>query len=110
MGRSRRYPEKEAGKMMTRIIALSAAALIAAAPGAVARNLSGQTPDQQHQLSRKHVRTISGHAPRHATRVTTLKTGYPRAFGYVPGVPKDWSLESARQAGGGGGGGGGGGM
>jgi hypothetical protein len=91
--------------MKTTIIALSAAALIAAAPGVLAQNVSSKTPDQRHHASKQHPRFVSVYAPRHAMHAQGLKTGYPSAFGYAPSEPKDYFLESSRQAGGGGGGG-----
>lgn len=85
--------------MKATFIALSAAALIAAAPVSFARNVSSKTPEQQHQILKKHIRTTSGYTPWHATRAKN----YPGASSYGPNEPKDWGLESSRQAGGGGG-------
>lgn len=95
--------------MKTAIIALSAATLIAA-PAVLARNASNRAPDQHRQVSKKHLRTIWGYASGGAMHGRRVDTGYPGAFGYAPGEPKDYSLENSRQAGGGGGGGGGSGM
>jgi len=90
--------------MKTMIIILASAALIAATPSVLARNVSSNAPDQHH--AGKHPRSISVHARGHAVHVRRMTTGYPEAFGYAPSGPKDYSLESSRQAGGGGGGGG----
>jgi len=92
----------------TTFIALSAAVLITAAPAALAQQASAKTPDQHRQVSRKHLGAMSAHGSQHATHAPRLTTGYPGAFGYAPNAPRDYSLESSRQAGGGGGGGGGG--
>lgn len=92
--------------MNTTIIALSAAALIAAAPAVFARNVSSKAPHKHHQVSKQHPRGISGYyATWHPMHANGLKTGYPGAFGYAPAEPKDYMLEGSRQAGGGGGGG-----
>jgi hypothetical protein len=90
--------------MKTTIIVLASAALIAAAPPVLARNVSSNTPDQHH--SRKHARSISVYAPGHAVHARRNNVRYPQALGYAPSGPKDYSLENSRQAGGGGGGGG----
>jgi hypothetical protein len=100
------YPRKEARKVRTTIIALSAAAVIAAAPGVLAQNVSSKTPDKQHHASKKHPRVVSAYAPGRAMHAKGLKTGYPGASGYTPSDPKDYVYENSRQAGGGGGGGG----
>jgi hypothetical protein len=89
--------------MKTTIIALSAAALIAAAPGVLAQNVSSKTPDQRHHASKQHPRFVSVYAPRHAMHAQGLKTGYPSAFGYAPS--EHYFPESSRHAGGGSGGG-----
>lgn len=91
--------------MKATIIAFSAAVLIVAASVVLAQSVSGKTPHQHHQVSKKHSRSIGGWR---AMGAKGLKTGYPRAFGYAPIEPKDYTLENSRQAGGGGGGGGGG--
>ena len=85
--------------MKTVIIALSA--LIAATPAVLAQSVSAKPPAQQHH-AKKHARVV--YAPRHALHAR----GYPGAFGYAPGEPKDPTYEATRNAGGGGGGGGGG--
>ncbi len=86
----------------TAVIALSAVALMAISPRVFAQNqnLSNKTLERQH-------RTVPGHLRWHAVHSKSAKIGYPRAFGYAPDEPKDYTLENGRQAGGGGGGGGG---
>lgn len=85
--------------MKAAITALSA--LIVAVPAVLAQNVSGRTPDPQHHAFKKHHRVVSsGYAPRHAMHTK----GYPGAFGYTPGEPKDYTYENIRNAGGGGGG------
>jgi hypothetical protein len=107
--KSRRgYPKKEAGKVKTTIIALFAAVLITAAPAVHARHLSTKTPEQQHKVFKKRHQVVSGYAPWRVMHANGMKTGYPGAFSYAPGAPKDYTYENSRNAGGGGGGGGGG--
>jgi hypothetical protein len=91
--------------MKTAIIALSAAALIAAAPAVLAQGVPGKTPGLQHKVSKKHHPGVSGHAPLRETRAKGSKTGYPGASSYAPSEHSDF-LESVRRGGGGGGGGG----
>jgi hypothetical protein len=98
----------------TAIIALSAAALIAAAPAVYARDASIRTPRVQHNISKQHVSKklhpgVSTYALRPEMQSTGWMRSYPGAFGYAPGAPKDYTYENSRNAGGGGGGGGGGG-
>jgi len=92
--------------MKITIVTLSAVALIVTAPAVLAQNVSNKPPDQHHQTSKKHSQVVSIYAPRHAMHAKSLPAGYPGAFRYAPYEPKDYSLESSRQAGGGGGGGG----
>jgi hypothetical protein len=87
----------------TVMIALSAIALIAAVPVVSAQ--SSGTPAEHHKLSRKHPPNVW-----HETKARNSNKGYPGAFGYAPGEPRDQATEMSRQAGGGGGGGGGSGM
>jgi hypothetical protein len=96
----------------TIIIALSAAALIAAAPAVLAQDVSSKTPGLQHKASEKHHPGAYGYAPPREMQANHSKKGYPGAFGYAPGQPSGLNrdIEMSRQAGGGGGGGGGGGM
>ncbi len=98
--------------MKTTIIALSAAALIAAAPAVLARGVPSKTPGLQHKVFKKHHPDVSGYAPLRGMQAKDPKKGYPGAFGYAPDDPRvlDKNIESSRQAGGGGGGGGGSGM
>jgi hypothetical protein len=102
-------PRREDGKMKTMIIALSAAALIAAAPAVLAQGVPSKTPGLQHKVAKKH--HPSGYAPLREMQAKGPNKSYPGTFGYVPGEPRglDRDLESSRHAGGGGGGGGGGG-
>lgn len=88
--------------MKTTIIALSAAALIAAAPAVLAQGVPGKTPDLQHKVSRKH-HPAAGHAPLREMQAKGSKKGYPEAFGYAPGAVLDRETEISRKAGGGGG-------
>jgi hypothetical protein len=94
------------------IIALSAAALIVAAPTVLAQSVASKIPTQHHKVSRQHHARVSGYAPLHEMQARSLQKGYAGAFGYAPAEPRDLNrdIESSRQAGGGGGGGGGGGM
>ena len=96
--------------MKTTITALSVAALILAAPAALAQSVPDKTPGLQHKLSGKH-HAGSGYIPRREMQAKGSKRGYPGAFGYAPAEPArvDRDLEMSRQAGGGGGGGGAGG-
>jgi hypothetical protein len=90
----------------TTIIALSAAALVAAAPAVFAQGGSGRTPGQQHEVARKH--HVSAHARPREMQAKDAGKGYPGAMGNAPAQPSgfmDRDLEmSGRQAGGGGGG------
>ena len=98
--------------MKTRIIALSAAVLIAAAPAVFAKNVSSKTPNVQHKVSRKHHPGVTNYALRREMQVKGRTMGYPGAFGYAPGAPpvvRDMTDISPYGGGGAGGGGGGGG-
>jgi hypothetical protein len=92
----------------TTIIALAAAALIAAAPAALAQGVLSKTPGLQHKVSKKHHSAASRYAPPREMQANRSKRGYPGAFGYAPGQPSglDRDIEMSRNAGGGGGGGG----
>jgi hypothetical protein len=94
----------------TTIIALSAAALIAA-PATLAQSAASRMPPL-HKVSKQHHRVVSGYASPREMQTMGWKRGYPGAFGYAPGEPRnrDRDLDASRQAGGGGGGGGGSGM
>jgi hypothetical protein len=89
--------------MKTMVIALSAAALIAAAPAALAQGVPGKTPGLQHKVSKKRHPGVSGYAPLREMQAKGSKTGYPGASSYAPD-DRDRFLESVRQGGGGGGG------
>ena len=91
--------------MKTTIIALSAAALIAAAPAVLARGVPGKTPGLQHKVSKKHHLGVSGYAPLREMQAKGSKTGDPGASSYAPDERSRF-LDSVRQGGGGGGGGG----
>ena len=90
--------------MKTAIITLSVAILMATAPAVLARNELSKAPHQHHQVSKKHPPKISGHAPWRVMHDNGVKTGYPGAWGYAPGAPKDYTYDNSRNAGGGGGG------
>ena len=94
--------------MKTTIIALSAAALITAAPAVVAQGVPSKTPGLQHKVIKKNHSGISVYAPLREMQAKGSKNVYPRAFGYARGEVLDRETEMSRQAGGGGGGGGGG--
>ena len=98
--------------MKTAIIALSAAALIAAAPAAAAQGVPGKTPasqHSQHKVSQKHHPGVFGYAPLRETQARGSKKGDRGTFGYAPEPGRlDRDIEASKQAGGGGGGGGGG--
>jgi hypothetical protein len=96
--------KKEAGKVKTTIVAFLAAALIAAAPAVAAQNVPSKAPGQHHKTFQKHPHA-TGYVPRHAVHAPRPEIGYPKAFGYAPSEPKDYTLENSRQSGGGGGGG-----
>jgi hypothetical protein len=83
--------------------ALSAAALIAAAPAVLAQGVPSKTPGLQHKVSGKH--HPAGYAQLPEMQAKGSKKGYPGAFGYAPREPSglDREIEMSRQAGGGGG-------
>jgi hypothetical protein len=87
-------------KMKTTIVTLFAAAMIIAAPAALAQNGSSKAPDQHRLASKKQV--VSGYATKHAMHARSKQTGHPGTFGHAPNVPTDQTLEISRQAGGGG--------
>jgi hypothetical protein len=91
----------------TTIIALSAAALIAAAPAVLAQGVPGKAPGLPHDVSKIHHPGVPRYAPRREVQAKGLKKGYPGTFGYAPGEVVDRETEISRKAGGGGGGGGG---
>ena len=91
--------------MKTTIIALSAAALIAAAPAVFAQGVTSKTPGLQHKVSKKHHPAVPGYTPRREMQARGSNNGSnkgnPRAFGYAPEV-LDRETEITRKAGGGG--------
>ena len=102
------YSNEGGRKVKTAIITLTAAALIAAAPAAHARNVSTKAPEPQHKVFKKRPQVVRGHAPWRVMHANGLTMGYPGAFSYAPAAPKDYTYENSRNGGGGGGGGGGG--
>jgi hypothetical protein len=88
----------------TTIIALSAAALIAAAPAVLAQGVPSKAPGLPHEVAKKHHPGAPGYAPRREMQAKGLKKGYPGTFGYAPSEVLDRETEASRQAGGGGGG------
>jgi hypothetical protein len=89
----------------TTIIALSATALITAAPAVLAQGVPGKTPGLQHKVTKKNHSGISVYAPLREMQARGSSNVYPRAFGYAHGEVLDRETEASRQAGGGGGGG-----
>jgi hypothetical protein len=87
----------------TTIIALSAAALVAAAPPVLAQGVPSKTPGLQQKVSKKHHSRVSGYAPLRDTQANGSNKGYPGAFGYAPVEVLDRETEMTRKAGGGGG-------
>jgi hypothetical protein len=59
----------------TRIIALSAAVLIAAAPAVFAKNVSSKTPSMQHKVSKKHHPAVTNYALRREGRSKVGRRG-----------------------------------
>ena len=90
--------------MKTTITALSAAALIVAAPAVLAQGVPIKTLGLQHKVSKKHHSGVSVHAPLREMKAKGSMNAYPRAFGYAPSEVLDRETEASRQAGGGGGG------
>jgi hypothetical protein len=90
-------------KVKTAIIALSAAALIAAAT-VLARNAASETSHQYHQVSKKHAAHMSSYTRWRVMHADGEKASYPGASGYAPNAPKDYIYDNSRNAGGGGGG------
>ena len=70
--------------MKTTIIALSAAALIAAAPAVLAQGVPSKTPSLQHKVSKKNHSSVAVYAPLREMQTKGSKNVYPRAFGYAP--------------------------
>jgi hypothetical protein len=91
--------------MKRTIIAFSTAALIAAAPAALAQGVTSKAPGLQHKVSKKHRPRVSGYAALREMQTKGSKTGDPGASSYAPDERSRF-LDSVRQGGGGGGGGG----
>jgi hypothetical protein len=90
----------------TRIIALSAAVLIAAAPAVFAKGVSSKTASVQHKVSKKHRPGVANNALRREMRVKGSTMRYSGAFGYAPGSPPvAGDMTDILPRGGGGGGG-----
>ena len=87
--------------MKTTIVALSAAALIAAAPAVFAQGVSSKSPGLQHKVSKKHHPGVFGYTSLHEMQAKGSKKGYPQTFGYSPGEVLDRETEITRKAGGG---------
>ena len=90
--------------MKTTIIALSAAALIAAAPTVLARDVPSKTLGQKHKGFKKNRPGVFVYAPLGEMQARGPKNVYPPALGYARGEVLDRETEITRQAGGGGGG------
>lgn len=86
--------------MKITIIALSAAALIAAAPAVLAQVVPGKTPRLQHHVSKKHHLGVTSYAPLREMQATGSKKRYPKAF--APSEVLDRETEIGRNGGGGG--------
>jgi hypothetical protein len=89
--------------MRTAIIALSTAALMAAAPAVFGQG--SKTPSVQHNVFKKRHPGVSGYAPRREMQAKVSKKGDLGAFGYAPREPSGSSTDfiRSRQFGGGGG-------
>jgi hypothetical protein len=72
----------------TTIIALSAAALIAAAPAVFVQGVSSKTAGLQHKVSKKLHPGVSGYAPLREMQAKGSKKGYPGVFGYESELSK----------------------
>jgi opacity protein-like surface antigen len=70
--------------MKTTIIALSAAALVAAAPAALAQGVPGKTPGLQHKVSKKHHPGVSGYAQVREMQAKGSTTGPRRVTDAIP--------------------------
>ena len=77
----------EEDDMKTKIIALSAAVLMATAPAVFAQGVSSKTPghEMQQKGSKKGQPGASGYAPGHEMQAKGSKKGSPAASGYAPG-------------------------
>ncbi len=88
------YPEED--DMKTKIIALSAAVLMAAAPAVFAQGVSSKTPghEMQQKGSKKGEPGASGYAPGREMQAKGSKKGSPGASGYAPGQTTGSSTKS----------------
>ena len=82
--------------MKTKIIALSAAVLMATAPVALAQGVSSKTPghEMQQKGSKKGQPGASGYSPGHEMQAKGSKKGSPGASGYAPGQTTGSSTKS----------------
>lgn len=82
--------------MRTLIVAVSAAALIAAAPAVFAKGVSSKTPGHEMQAkgSKAGHPGASGYAPGHKMHAMGSKKGHPGASGYAPGQTTGASTKS----------------
>jgi hypothetical protein len=104
------FSRREDRKVKTRIFALSAAVLIAAAPAVFAKIVSSKTPSVQHKVSRNHHPGVTNYALRREMQVKGRTTGNRGALGYAPGAaPVVRDMTDILPYGGGAGGGGAGG-
>ena len=89
--------------MKRTIIAFSTAALIAAAPAALAQGVTSKAPGLQHKVSKKHHPGVSSYAPLREMQAKGSKKGYLGAFGYAPREPSGSTTDFilSRQFGGG---------
>jgi hypothetical protein len=91
--------------MKRAVIALSTAAVIAAAPAVLAQGVSSETPGHEMQkYGKKAGHRASSYAPGHRMPVNRSKTGSPGVFGYAPGQTTGSNAEPPNFGGGGGGG------
>jgi hypothetical protein len=81
----RAHPKED--DMKTKIIALSAAVLMATAPAAFAQGTSSKTPghEMQHKSSKKVHAGASGYSAGHEMQAKGSKKGTTGASGYAPG-------------------------
>jgi hypothetical protein len=90
----RAYLEED--DMKTKIIALSAAVLMATAPAVFAKSVSSKTPghEMQQKGSKKGQPGASRYAPGHEMQAKGSKKGSPGASGYAPGQTTGSSTKS----------------
>jgi hypothetical protein len=87
---------EEDDDMKTKIIALSAAVLMATAPAVFAQGVSSKTPGQEMQQkgSKKGEPGASGYTAGHQKHAKGSKKGSPGASGYAPGQTTGSSTKS----------------